>query len=122
MLWVRIANPEDPARHSYPILAKVDTGTDVSIFPAGVAVDIDLDITHGEEAKVVGAVADAGGRVSKAKIEILKPDLSPMSGMTQTCDICFVQGCRQFILGANFLRSFVLTFDFPNEVFSIVSL
>ena len=119
MLWVRISNPKDPTKCTEPILAKVDPGTDVSIFPSDVAEDVDIDLTHAKEMNVTGVIAKGKGRVSEARIEVLKTDYSLISGATQTSDICFVEGGQLFLLGANFLRPFVLTIDYPNEDFSI---
>ena len=119
MLRVRIYNPKDPTKCTQPILAKVDPGTDVSIFPSDVAEDVNIDLTHGKEAEVTGVMRTGKGRVSKARIEVLEPDHSLISGATQTSDICFVEGSCLFLLGANFLKPFVLTIDYPNEVFSI---
>ncbi len=119
MLWVRVSNPQDPTKCSRPILAKVDPGTDVSMFPSDVAEELDIDLTYAEEANVTGVLTEGQGRVSKAKIESLEPNYSLISGATQTSDICFIEGSGLFLLGANFLRPFVLIIDYPNEVFSI---
>lgn len=119
MLLVRISNPKDPTKCSYPILAKVDPGTDVSIFPSDVADEVDIDLTHAKKVELTGVTTTGEGRMSKARIEVLEPDHSLISGATQTSDICFVEGSCLFLLGANFLKPFVLTIDYPNKVFSI---
>lgn len=118
MLWVRISNPKDPAKSSHAISAKVDTGTDICIFPLEVADEIDIDLTRAKEIDVKGVVTEGKGYLSKATIEVLEPDYSPISGTTQTINICFIKDCHHFLLGANFLRQFVLTIDYPNQVFS----
>ena len=119
MLLVRIFNPKDPTKYTQPISAKVDPGTDVSIFPSGVAEELDIDLSHAKKVKVTGVMTTGEGRVSKARIEVLEPDHSLISGATQTSDICFVESSCLFLLGANFLKPFVLTIDYPNKVFSI---
>jgi len=100
-------------------LAKVDPGTDVSLFPSDVADEIGIDLTDAKEANVTGVMTKGNARLSRARIEALDVDHSLITGATQTIDVGFIEGGLLFLLGADFLKSFVLTIDYPNEVFSL---
>lgn len=97
----------------------MDTGSDICIFPSDVADELDIDLTHAKKADVRGVLTKGKGYKSKAMIEVLEPDHSPISGTTQTISICFIKNCSQLLLGANFLGQSVLTITYPNQVFSV---
>ncbi|HIJ52492.1 MAG TPA: hypothetical protein HPP66_04980 [Planctomycetes bacterium] len=118
-LWIRVSNPKDRNKRTQPILAKVDPGTDVSLFPSDVADEIGIDLTDAKEANVTGVMTKGNARLSRARIEALDVDHSLITGATQTIDVGFIEGGLLFLLGADFLKSFVLTIDYPNEVFSL---
>lgn len=118
-LWIRITNPKDSNKHTRPILAKVDPGTDISLFPSDVADEVGIDLTHAKKGKVTGVMKKGNASLSRARIEALDANHSLITGATQTIDVGFIEDGLLFLLGANFLKSFVLTIDYPNEVFSL---
>ena len=123
MLWIKVTNPA--TGYAFAALAFVDTGSDDCVFPAKVA----IQLGHILEAVPPKEIRTASGKTwaysHTSKIEIL--DIAPDGTCTDTVlcaipntPIDFAKGCDAFLLGRRkFLNKFVLTIDYPQQIFSI---
>ena len=125
MLWIRVINPK--LNLSVRVLALVDTGADDCLFPAQVATELGHDLESVEPKVIVTANGPTNAYPHTSKLEILeiKADGKPGSQVLYTIPdtlIDFTQGCECFLLGTKtFLNRFVLTIDYPKQVFSILN-
>jgi len=126
MLWVRIVNPRTD-KATPPLLALVDTGSDVCCFPSDVAVELGHNLTTVKSVPVVVPFGRGTGKAfaHTTCIEILDADADgePSDVVLYPIPkkrIHFVRGGSGFFLGVgDFLRDFVVNIDYPAGVFSI---
>jgi hypothetical protein len=123
MLWIKIANP----RTKDAIIARaiMDTGADDCVFPAKVA----AKLGHNLKAVPPKPIETAGGTTyaysHTCRVDILGTQPNGMFGSNvlytiPKMPIDFVMGCDAFLLGVeNFLIKFIVTIDYPRQVFSI---
>ena len=126
MLWIRISNPDHPEFSPVEFNALVDTGADDCVFPAGTAQALGHNLTAVQPKVIYGVNAAALAYPHTSKIENLgmnPVDCMPTTDVLYTImdtPIDYLVGCQHFILGTrNFLSNFVLTVDYPNQIFSI---
>lgn len=123
MLWIRLTNPD--TNLSFVTLAIVDTGADVCVFPAGIAVALGHSLQSVPPNPMVGVGSQTVAWPHTSKMEILsiKADGTVGSSVLYTVPntlIDFSPTCPMFLLGTkNFLSKFILTVDYPRQVFSI---
>ena len=124
MLWLRITNPDYPEL-SVRYAAIVDTGADDCVFPAEAAIVLKHKLTSVQPKVIQGINSSSLAYPHTSKIEVLEmgPDGLPtktiLLTMTDT-PIDYLVGGQNFILGTkNFLSNFILTIDYPNQMFSI---
>lgn len=124
MLWIRLSNPDYP-KSSVRYSALVDTGADDCVFPAGVAIALGHNLTSVTPKIIHGVNSASLSYPHTSTIEILgvDPDGLPTTDVLYTIvdtPIDYLVGCQNFLLGTrNFLSRFVLTIDYPRQVFSI---
>jgi len=123
MLWVSISGSSGTERTS-PLLAKIDTGCDGCIFPLYIAKELGCDLSSAKKVSVETASKPTEAyRIDSMEIDVLKmlpgrEILSRINGVP----IYFIKDTKQMLLGAEgFLDSCVLTIDYPNRVFSLVT-
>jgi len=124
MLWVRVINPT--TKRGVIALAIVDTGADDCVFPAKVASQLDYKLKAVTPKRIKTAIGTVSVSMHKYKprVDILemRPDGMPGKKILHTIrntPIDFIGGCDAFLLGTSFLSDFVLTIDYPRQVFSI---
>jgi len=124
MLWVRVFNPSAP-NASVNALAIVDTGADDCVFPAKFAAALNHNLKS-VKAKPMGTVnGQTFAYPHICTIQVLNMLDNGRAGdkILYTLNdvlIDFAERCEPFLLGAKqFLSKFVLTIDYPNQVFSI---
>lgn len=123
MLWIRVLNPG--TKFGVYALALVDTGADDCVFPATVAIRLGHNLRSVAAKEIITASGTAYVYAHTTKIEILgiQPNGLPNNNILYTIPdtpIDFIQGGDNFLLGTrNFLSRFVLTIDYPRQVFSI---
>jgi predicted aspartyl protease len=125
MLWIRVSN----VRADVPdilVKAVVDTGADECAFPASIATQLGHKLHKGVARKTVRTASGetrAFSHTSRVEVLAIRADGLPGTRVLYTLPetpIDFIQGCESFLLGArNFLKPFVLTINYPAEVFSI---
>ncbi len=123
MLWIRITNPD--AKLAIIALAIVDTGADECVFPAKVAAKLGHNLKAVPPKPIKTASGTTNAYSHACRVDILEMLPNGMFGSKvyytiPTMPIDFVQGCDAFLLGVgNFLSKFILTIDYPRQVFSI---
>lgn len=127
MLLVRISD-SDGTKRTVPLLAKIDTGCDGCIFPFDIAEELGYDIKSAEQVPVeTTSIPTEAHRIDSMMIEVIgmSTDGSPDEKILYRIPkvpIYFVKNTKQFLLGVEgFLDQFVLTVDYPNRVFSLVT-
>ena len=123
MLWIRLTNPDTGL--SFVTLAIVDTGADVCVFPADVAMALGhkLKSVAPNQMGGVGGGALAWPHTSKVEILNIKADGTVGSCVLYTVSntlIDFSTTCPVFLLGTkNFLSNFILTVDYCRQTLSL---
>ena len=127
MLWVSISD-SDGTKRTAPLLAKIDTGCDACIFPFDIAEELGYDLKSAEQVPVETiSTRTKAYRLDLMMIDVLKmlPDGSPDKEILcriSEVPIYFIKGTNQMVLGIkSFLDQFVLTVDYPNRLFSLVT-
>ena len=127
MLWVSISGSSG-AKGTPPLLAKIDTGCDGCIFPLFIAKELGCDLSSAKKVSVeTASTPTMAYRLDSMMIDVLKMWPDGLSGKELLCRILkvpiyFVKDAKQLILGAEgFLDRFVLTVDYPNRMFSLVT-
>lgn len=125
LLWVRIVNP-DNGRKTEPLLALVDTGSDICLFPSSVAEDLGHVLRSVDPVEITATVGKGSAFPHMATIEILQKDVNtdePIDHVLHTIEkklIHFVKDGSSFLLGVeDFLGEFVLKVNYPFRMFSI---
>ena len=125
MLWIRISNPHRKDKAVPLNLALVDTGADVCLFPGIIATNLGHDLRKGKRKEMGTAGGSIYAYEHTSKIEILEtlPDGRPgpkvLFSIAKT-PIDYVDDCTSFLLGSEkFLNKFILTVDYPKQIFSI---
>lgn len=123
MLWIRVVNPAK--KLAIIALAIVDTGADDCVFPAKSATILghNLKVVARKPIKTAGGTTYAYSHTSRVDILEMLSNGMPGNKVLHTIKdtpIDFIQGCDAFLLGVgSFLSKFVLTIDYPGQVFSI---
>jgi predicted aspartyl protease len=125
MLWIRVSNAHSDTP-GILVRAVVDTGADECAFPASIATQLGHQLHKGVTRKTVRTASgktQAFSHTSRVEVLTIRADGLPGTRVLYTLPetpIDFIQGCESFLLGSrNFLKPFVLTIDYPAEVFSI---
>lgn len=123
MLWIRVTNPSK--RLGIICQAIVDTGADDCLFPSSTAIQLGHDLKSVAPKTIISASGLAHAYPHTSRIEVLGMTTSslPDSNVLYTIQdtlIDFIEGGGCFLLGSRtFLSRFVLTIDYPRQVFSI---
>ena len=123
MLWIQVTNPNTLL--AVIALAVVDTGADDCVFPAQTAIQLghNLKAVLPEQIGTAGRPAKVYAHTSRVDILEMLPNHMPGNKVLYTIPdtpIDFVEGGENFLLGVGkFLSKFVLTIDYPRQVFSI---
>ena len=127
MLWIRIFNSHGNSASdllAIDTLAIIDTGADDCAFPAPFAVLLghDLESVPPKPIITAGGTTTAYPHTSRIDIYDMKPSTKGAKVLYTIPDtpIDFTIGCEAFLLGRkNFLNRFVLTIDYPQQLFSV---
>jgi len=123
MLWIRVINPA--TKLAIIALAIVDTGADDCVFPAKSATILGHNLKAVARKPIKTASGTTYAYPHTSRVDILEMLANGMPGnkvlhTIPDMPIDFVQGCDAFLLGVgSFLSKFVLTIDYPGQVFSI---
>ena len=123
MLWIRVINPA--TKLAIIALAIVDTGADDCVFPAKSAIELGHNLKAVARKPIKTASGTAYAYPHTSRVDILEMRANGMPGNKVLYTIAdmpidFVQGCDAFLLGVgSFLSKFVLTINYPRQVFSI---
>ena len=126
MLWIRASNPAKRTLY-FEVLANVDTGTDVCIFPLDCASKLGLKPRKRSLQNVNTAKGPAVAYIHDVRIEILGIRYNGFASSQilwtiSKMPVYFVVGGPRPLMGANsFLEQFVLTVNYPQRYFSIES-
>jgi len=125
MVWIRLFNPA--TKRAVIALALVDTGADDCVFPAKVAIQLGYKpkAVISQRIKTASGTVRVGIHKYRPRVDILemRPDGMPGQKVLHTIrntPINFITRCEDFLLGTrNFLSAFVVTINYPGQVFSI---
>ena len=123
ILWIRVINPAK--KKSLITHAAIDTGADECGFPASTANSLGHKLKSVPPKEIVTANGKtlAYSHTSEIQILTMDPDGQPIDKVVHTIKatpIDFIEGPDGFLLGTkNFLSDFILTVDYPRQVFSI---
>lgn len=123
MLWIRVTNPA--TKLAVIALAIVDTGADDCVFPAKSAIELGHNLKAVARKPIKTASGTAYAYPHTSRVDILEMRANGMPGNKVLYTIAdmpidFVEGCDAFLLGVgSFLSKFVLTINYPRQVFSI---
>jgi len=123
ILWIRVINRD--ANRSVITPAIIDTGADECGFPASIANGLGYKLKSVPLKTIVTANGKTVAYPHPAKVDILAMDSTgqPTYDVVHTIDeipIDFIEGLEGFLLGTrNFLSDFILTIDYPQQIFSI---
>ena len=123
ILWIRVIN--DNANRSVIMPALIDTGADECGFPASIASGLGYKLKSVHPKTIVTASGETIAYPHPAKVEVLAMNSAgqPTYDVVHTIDetpINFIEGLEGFLLGTrNFLSDFILTINYPRQIFSI---
>lgn len=124
-LYLRIINPHKNL-HTEPILAQIDTGSDMCCFPSDIAIQLGHELESVEPVTIITPSGEGIAFPHTTVLEILEKEEAtgePGERVLYTTDeklIHFVKNGKDFYLGVeDFLEEFVLNINYPYRIFSI---
>lgn len=117
-LPVTIINPH--TGNAYRTKGIIDTGADECAIPAQVAKILGHNLRSGAQTEVIGLEGAATGWSHTTIVLVHHPDTGEVIYTVPETPIDYIRGLTTVLLGvSSFLSRFVLTLDYPRNVFSL---